>query len=310
MPKYEVKTMRKDIEELRKKMKISDSELTELLGTERGAPPEGLPIAESIKPIEPPKLKKEPEKPVELEKPPSPPRPPQRKKSILPVVILVLILLIIGGGVYYWWNYLRVPKEESPVEKPEVEIPASLIEVGETKIVELEEDGVLFEKLKELASQEQELDNFQRILVKKIGKEKDYFLSFQEIVEILYVNIPYNISSKLDLGGEYTLFLYTQEEGNRLGFVNKVSDFENLAKNLKSWEEDMQADMRPIFLGRVLGFPATEEFQDNIYQEINIRYLNFPDPFLTIDYALVGEHLIITTSRESIYKVIDKILGE
>lgn len=324
--KYEIKTMKKDIEGLRKKMKISDSELVELLGKEEDAPPEKLPVVESVKPIEPPKPEKEPEKPIEIEKPSSPPRPPEPEvikpsrpqKSILPVVIVVLILLIVGGGVYYWWNYLRVPKEEPPVEKPEVKIPTSFIEVDETKIIELkEEDDVLFEKLKEVAGQEQELGNFQRILVKKIGKEKDYFLSFQEIAGILYINIPYNISSELDLGERHTLFIYAQDEGSRLGVIVKVSDFENLVENLKSWEKNMQTDIRPIFLGRVLGFPATEEFQDNIYppdgeagQEVNIRYLNFSDPTLTVDYAVAGDYLIITTSRESIYKVIDKILGE
>ena len=69
----------------------------------------------------------------------------------------------------------------------------------------------------------------------------------------------------------------------------------------------MAEDLRPIFLDHQLEEPATEEFQDNTYKNVNIRYLNFSDPSLTLDYAIVGDYLVITTSRESMYGVIDRL---
>lgn len=119
-----------------------------------------------------------------------------------------------------------------------------------------------------------------------------------EIIEPLEINIPADVSDAL--GEEYTFFTYR----SRAGFVVKII---NQEVNLGDWEKTMLEDLTPLFLDQELGEPATEKFQDNVYRDVNIRYLNFPDPSLTIDYAVVGDYLVITTSRESMYRVIDKV---
>lgn len=296
--RYETRTMEKDIEELKKKSGIIDSKKL----PEPPAPPLKTPkLPEAPKPPE--ALK--PSKATKLPKVTKPSK--KRKRKILVPLITIVIILLVVGGVIYWWNYLRVPKEEEPkIEKQELEIPVSLIEVDVSGTVEIKEgeDEALFGKLKERAAQEQEQGTFQRILIKNIGLEKDHFLSFQEIAEILYINIPLNILNSLT--EEHTLFLYSQKEGNRSGVIIKVRDTQNLADYLKFWEETMETDLALFFLDKKINESIDEEFKDNIYKDIDIRYLNFPDPSLTIDYVVVENYLIITTSREGMYGVIDK----
>ncbi len=297
--RYEIKTMEKDIGELKKKIGITEAPVSP--SAKRSKPPKELPKASKPKPSKPPKLPKSKKK-----------KSFNIRKVLIPIIVVAIILLA-GGGTYYWWNYLRVPKEEeSKAEKPELEIPVSLIEVDGTEIIETDQEEALFEKLKEKTSQVREEGTFQRILIKKISPEKDHFLSFQEIAEILYINIPYNILNKFT--AEHILFICNQEEGNRLGVLIKMLEnedaiyYEKPYMRVNEWEETMEADLKPIFLDQKLGEPAAEGFQDNIYKDIDIRYLNFPDPSLTIDYAVVGEYLVITTSKESMYGVIDKII--
>lgn len=127
-----------------------------------------------------------------------------------------------------------------------------------------------------------------------------------EIIELLEINIPTNVSNVLE--EKYTFFLYAQKEGNRAGFVVKIIDREALVASLKDWEKIMEEDLRSIFLGQEPGEPVNEKFQDGTYQGINIRYLNFSELSLAIDYALAEDYLIITTSKESIFKMIERIL--
>lgn len=315
MAKYEVKTMKKDIERLRKKVSISEP----VAMGKKGAPPKKLPTPPAPAPAARVKKGKEkgkpgaplPSEPIATAKWPEPVKPAEPKepetkkpsrqrKNIFPIVILIIVILLIGGGVYYWWNYLRAP------EKPEPETPVSLIGIERTEIIEIKEgeEAGLFEELKKKARGFQEQNTFRRILFKKVTEEKDYFLSFKEISEILGLNIPANISD--NLGERHTLFLYAQTEENKLGAIVEISDSKNLIEYLESWEETMVEDLKPFFLGQEPGQPAAEEFQDNVYKDVNIRYLNFPDSSFSIDYTLIESYLIITTSRKNIYGVIDR----
>lgn len=127
-----------------------------------------------------------------------------------------------------------------------------------------------------------------------------------ERIESLGITIPDNLSNKL--AKERTFFTFTQQQQARAGMVVKITDPQNIAAALQSWEHEIVKDLAPLFLGHKLDEPATENFQDNTYNNISIRYMNFSDPDLTIDYAIVKNYLLITTSRESIYHLINALL--
>ncbi len=267
-----------------------------------------------------------------------------KKKPISKKLILsgLVILVVVGGlgGFVYWWNYLRVVEpvfhyecqdnlcrqiegegddqcqidaDCQPVEPTE---PATLIPVAETKVIELTagQENLLVEELKTIASQTQATSTFKRILVKLVNNQtEERYSDLTTLLTALGTSLPEGIQTAIadsQIGGDnYTLFLYNQTEGNRLGLVVKMGQSETLVEDLKNWEATLVDDLRALFLEEEVPAAFTEEFQDNIYQDIAIRYLNFPDPGLSIDYGIVDGKLVLTTSRESMYAAIEALLS-
>ncbi|MFH1461213.1 MAG: hypothetical protein ABIF84_02225 [Patescibacteria group bacterium] len=265
------------------------------------------------------------------------------KSSLKYVWLSLIIILIIGGlgGFFYWWNYSRVAPITShfecqdnqcliiegtgedqcqidqdcqPIEIPEPNVPAALIPISQAKTIELTEgeENLLLEKIKELIiNQEQATSTIDHLLVKLTSSTEKKYLDLDNLLTNSNLSLPDNIRQSIlasDIPGEnYTLFSYNQAQGNRLGLVINVLASETLIEDLKAWEQTMINDLKPLLLKDQVPAPATLEFQDNLYQETDVRYLNFPDPDLSIDYAVVDNKLIITTSRESMYAVINAL---
>jgi hypothetical protein len=260
-------------------------------------------------------------------------RKKERKGPSRLIVIGLAIILILGGigGFLYWWNYIHVIistplpihlecqnaqclgvegegenqcSTDADCLPPEPTLPSSLIPVDETETIELAIDQTdqLLEKLKIAATKKQEIGTLKRILIKLTNGEEKY-TSLTEFVSALNLIFPEDI---LNSSENYTLFFYAQAEGQRLGLV--INTTNNIKENLILWEKTMVTDLASLFLDLTREEPATQEFQDNIYQDIAIRYLNFPNPDLTIDYALFNDKLVITTSKASMYAAIDALL--
>jgi len=315
-PEPAIRTMQKDLARLAQEAGLP---------TKKAAPPEKLPMAPR------PALPLRPSMPL----PPQPAEPEEKplisaKKPTyfsLKFILITLIFIVIGlGGFLYWWNYIHVITpptyyqcqnyqcllvegegidqcfSHADCAPPEPEIPASLISIDETETIELvkSQENLLIDKLKTLAAQEQTKETFRRILIKSINGQRKY-LGWSTFCQLLGIQTPLAENN-------FTLFLYNQTEGNRLGLVLKVENPEQIQSLMRNWETSLSTDLEPIFLDLEPGPAATEEFQDNVYQDVAIRYLNFPNPDLTIDYAVVDDKLVITTSKDSIYAVIDAYL--
>lgn len=274
---------------------------------------------------------------------------PAIKKSRLKFVFVGLaVILIIGGigGFFYWWNYLRpVPpppppvtyyqcqdeqcievegqgddlclsdEDCQPIEPVEPTVPDSLIPVDETKTIELTigQEDLLLDELKSVAAQEQAQGTFKRILVKLISPTEKKYAQLDVLASDLGINIPAAIlqaaaASEIE-AGNYTLVLYDQAGGSRLGIIIDMGQSATLIQDLKNWEGTIVADLKPMLLRNEIPAGFTEQFQDNTYQEVAIRYMNFPMPDLSLDYGIVNEKLILTTSRDSMYAMIDALLA-
>ena len=262
------------------------------------------------------------------------------KKSPIKIIIICLIVIFITGslgGFIYWWNYLKLPAPlpathyqcqdykcisvegegtdqcqiNQDCEPAEPVIPEALIPVDETKTIELiiGQENLIPDLLKSIIFEEQATSTFRRILIKSISQDQRRYMSLNDFNSALGISLPNNIYQSVadsDIeSGNYTLFFHNQIQGNRFGIVIEMLENSILIQELKDWENTMTTDLNPIFLRDEIPSAATEEFQDNVYQGISIRYLNFSTPDLSIDYAIVNNKLIIATSRESMYAVID-----
>jgi|GEM_PF-1274351 len=265
-------------------------------------------------------------------------RAQNRKNPMKLVMIISIIVLIAGGlgGFVYWWNYLRaipplpvithyecqdsqcisingegtdqcqIHQDCEPVEPIEPVIPEALMPIHSTNTIEFTEQDNLIEKI--IAIELEKNDIVNRLIVKKDNQ----ILNLLDLISILNLVIPENISSSFAeaeiIGDNYTLFLYKQTQGNRLGLVIKIAQSETLATNLKDWEITMTNNLESLLLIEEIPPAFTEGFQDNIYRDIAIRYLNFPDPGLSIDYGIPDNKLILTTSQESMYAIINLLM--
>jgi hypothetical protein len=266
----------------------------------------------------------------------------KKKKTLLRFVLISLAAVVVIGGLggfIYWWNYLRVVTPvfhyecqdnlclqvegegedqcQTDVDCQPVEptIPASLVPVAETKTIELAtgQEDLLVEVLKTAASQAQATSTFKQILVKLVSQTEKKYADLNALLTALGVSLPDSILTAVAAGetegDNYTLFLYNQAEGNRLGLIIETAQSETLVADLKNWETTIVEDIKPFFLEDEVPAAFTEGFQDNIYQDVAIRYLNFPDPGLSIDYGIVTDKLVLSTSRKSMYAAIDALLA-
>ena len=291
-------------------------------------PPEELPVVKEL-PAEKPEIKKAPlpsmeefvapiPAPAPIPKPtlapvpkPSPiprikpiaPKAPKRiTKTIL--IILIIILALIALGVFFYWQGTRPePLPPPPPPTEEINIPASLIPADETKILKIE-SGMSF---KNLLRDEIGLEQIPQTLKRIVAvKNKTEILSLNELSENLNIAIyPYVLS---ELKNNYTLVIYGQNSEKVIGLIVEANNPDKIKGQARFWETTMSEDLKNLFLFRKPGDPTTTFFRDNIYKNVAIRYINFPNPDLTIDYAIWNNLFIISTSRESMYNIIDRLV--
>jgi len=267
------------------------------------------------------------------------------KGSRLKLIIVGLAIIVLFGGTggfFYWWGYLRQPppppiithyecrnfqclsvqgegesecQADEDCQPVEPTVPEPLISVDETQTIELTlgEEKRLISELNLVAEEAQASSTLRHILVKVVGEREKKYLDLENLFSALEIEVPENILAAVPTttpertGSNYTLFFFSQSAGNRLGMVMEIEE-DSLDLMLKLWEESMKTKLRPLHLNLKYEPAATEEFLDNVYRGVAIRYINFPDPTLSIDYVVVEDKLIIATSRAAMYATIDALL--
>ena len=300
-------------------------------------PPEELPIIDELpiikeEPItikETPKISKAPLPSVEefiaeapeLPKPPkSEPIPaPKIKKEIVStkstktisfkkiILIIFFLLIIIAVGVFLYWQGKKSEPLPPPPSGNEVTIPAPLIPVDETKIIRIDINASFENLLRNEANTEQQTKTITRIVpMFSPNNEDKEVLAFNELIQKLGIAIyPYILP---EFKTNYTLFLYGQDKGKIIGMVVEANNPNNVKEQAKYWEATMAEDLKNMFLFKKPGEPTTKSFKNNTYKSVLIRYINFPNPDLTIDYAIINNLFILSTSRESMYNIIDRLI--
>lgn len=109
----------------------------------------------------------------------------------------------------------------------------------------------------------------------------------------------------------FSIFGMVKQGQKSIGFIVPVSDPAGAKTAMSAWEKTLSGDIGKLFTLN-LKKQASKTFLDNIYNGVAIRYLNFPDPDSTIDYAVFTLQdgtslLIVTDSKLQIYSIIDQI---
>jgi len=311
----EIKTMEKDISHLREMEAQKEKERLIALEAQRekerfSSPPPLQPREEIIKPV--------------TEKPPAPiyqqPQPAKRIIFSKKVLIILVVLLVIGGACYWYFT----SKKEAPAQEnelpavtptttegaaempPEIIIPPSLITVQSTITLEATSSENIPQLLSQFLTIKGPIDGFTRILIKNTAENKllglnDFFTTFNIVP-------PAGLLDKLN--NDFTLFVYSSNEVNRLGFVAEIKNNEGLYALGKAWEPTMEKNTENLFAS--LGETKTKyptSFKQAFYKNFPFRYISLSNNKFGICWSAYN-YFIWTTSGESMLRTIDDILSK
>lgn len=306
----EIKTMARDVAELREAEAKEEKERIDSLRPATASSPIPPPVppspAETLaKPHSPPYV------------PPSPPAPifqPSssfpHKKIIIKGLIILLGLFILGFSFWLW--QVKKPavqkqpaKTETPVPpKPELSLPPSLILTQDTRLVSVSSNEEIPAILEQLVRTEIPTDTFSRVAIK--NSEENRWVSLNDLAAAFKINVPSEIFGKLELN--FTLAIFSQKEGKRISLVAKTTDSLGLINLLKDWDKNIAEET--VTVGIKQFQPQTSFFKIAKSQGIPFKYLTFSKNDLGIVYLVLGDYFVLTSSFESMDKVIDELILE
>ena len=136
---------------------------------------------------------------------------------------------------------------------------------------------------------------------------------FSRFTSITISNIPMAVSDAAMDNQFYVTVMRKTENQLGDGFIAKLKPGSDVSTALRTWEAILPTDLQKLFHLDAKK-AAGKTFSDNTYQGVPVRYRNFPDASMTIDYAIVtasdgSQYLIFTNSRQHIYAIIDRLSG-
>ena len=228
----------------------------------------------------------------------------------------------------YWFFFLRQPPPPPPpivlkfceienqdipevewakercVPPPDITIPPSLIAYDFVKDIEIAESQEIPLRLTDLLNQELELNKTYWLVIKDTVKRE--VPTFENFLNVFQAKTPEGLFLKLEPA--FTLFIYNQEQGKRLGMVVKIKEEEkeNFRAQVRFWEDTMENDLAQFFaLSGKTGPALKENFGRIAFRGSDIRCQTFGENDFGSCYAIVNNNFIFTLSLESAKKAIE-----
>jgi peptidoglycan hydrolase-like protein with peptidoglycan-binding domain len=282
------------------------------------------PKKEKVKPqIKKERQKPAPQKPIRMIRP-LPQKPSWHQKIWVRVLIFGLVLVLLAGLSTFWYWYLVIRKEPPPIspetaeeegeeieeESPEEDapvIPASLFATEEKRIFNIAELDEVSPLLKQTLTEKEERGEFKRIAIKK-GEE---IIALKELIDSLQIRINNN-SFYENLEEDFTLFIYSQIEGNRIGFAVRTKNSEEIESFMRDKEASMKEDFQPFFnLIMEDQAPIAHYFKNSSnvvgYQGPNFRFQTLARNDIGICYLVSDNYFVFTSSWQSMKAVIERL---
>ncbi len=252
-----------------------------------------------------------------------------------------ILVLLVAAGFGYWWFILNAEDRDnifvSP--SPSASVAVSVQSTPLPRVSKLVSFFPIHRLLPIGQGQGKTLTSVlpDITLLKLSNSDKNILLdprsesgedyTFSKFLERFLINFPVNFSLVID-ESDFDLIWSIQKEkfsvqgekiasnsgleDRRLALAVRVTNAEQARKMMLEWEESMTNDWQNLFVFPAQ--PAQTAFLPASYRDIAIRYLNFPNPDYSIDYAVItaknnDDYLIISNSREQMFGIIDVLLG-
>jgi len=227
------------------------------------------------------------------------------------ILIVAVIVIAIGGVALY--NYLSSIKPEKP---PEIVVPiitgselkelSKITDFTETTIEKLKNPTVLRDEASTKFSSDPNL-KFYKMVIKDSSGNMVVLKDALEGIGMNTQSFPQTFIESSE--NEYDIIVFkTLRSTARLGLAIKLKDSESMRSAMSSWENDrpkMKESLDPLFISDRSSDITNSFFQTGAYKGVSLRYVSLPDKDTAIDYFIYNNILVIATSKDDTFNLID-----
>ncbi len=227
-------------------------------------------------------------------------------------LVIAFVALVVAG--YYFWITRMTPVPPPPV------LPA----IPEPVIIEKEEPKFSVENPNYLPidTEKDTAQTIQQLLIKTAAEVKETGISAPiEFVVVDQNNNPISLSIFSILSGlklapvldnleeGFSLLICLDSENSRMGLAADLKDKPKVTSAMTTKEKTLVNDVSFLLLGEI---PQKTKgaFSINDSKSFPIRYLNIDasaEGSLSVDYSLTDKQLIIATSKNTMWAILDKV---
>lgn len=234
------------------------------------------------------------------------------------------LLLVLGGGGFAAYTLLTrepspppatngapengTPPNGFPETPPQPPVPVDVLSSGDTRQFTALQQRDLGNTTRSAIEGPISEDVLVRILVLLDTEVEKRYLDAGQILEALGSPLPLRLSQHLNMQ-ESTFFMFRFQSLQRPGIAVRIKDLPALRAELLAWEPNAESDFNTLLTMLGKRDRASATFLDNSYNGVLVRYLNFSDPSLSIDYAIAESQglFLLTFSRQSMFAAIDSL---
>lgn len=244
-------------------------------------------------------------------------------KQFLFVFVAVAML---GGGAFYFWktrgsvnptdssapSHPNIPdistdQEANPILKPEKPLPFSMTNPNPFLVdVETETVSTLREQLIKNAETMRQANMTGPVPFSVVDKNNTP-IAFFIFASVFNLGLSGDLLNSLD--NAFTMYLFIDNGKPRIVLAISEKNSEDTKEYLSESEKTLPLNLKNIFLEETPSVSSIASFAHSDYRNIPIRYFNFSaDVSLSLDYAIIGNTLLIGTSKNAERAGIDTLL--
>jgi len=265
---------------------------------------------------------------------------PATKRRLVLIIVSFIILLALSG--WWWWqkqapgpiiSETPTPSQASPTP---LTLPSPRFGISKQIVVALtlgQPATTNAQLFSDLDIAEPAPNSLSQIVFK--NSEADRWADFDEVIETLEIDF-FDLATQKCASTESCASvpkLRDYLDTSQLAFLvlNSASDLP-AASSSYAWRIGLIIDLKPttssvailavlkglegslvnnagyLWLDQEITIPDTP-FQDNLYRQVLIRYQNLPEPAFSFDYAVWEDKIIVATSKNAMYAILDQLLG-
>jgi len=238
-----------------------------------------------------------------------PKKPSWKEKLFARIIIVAAVLVVLTGILTFWYWYFKIRTQPPIIENgEEIEVPVALFEIKDMATIDFSNQEDLLSQLKDLIEIWHPDNRFKRIILKRGGK----IIGLKEFLENISADIPFEFFNATE--DNLTLFMYSQPQGNKLGFAAKVKNRDALSSAMSSSEESLEGYFGNLFSVLTVKTPIQAVFKNSKqiegYSGPDFRFKAIANNDLGICYHISDHYFIFSSSFKSMEESIAKLSYE